>query len=72
MTRTIEWVDKRDRMPTAADADAVGAILAWNVYDGLHLTNPAVFRSCGTFYTHWATPPEGPEGAGGTWEKRKI
>ena len=62
MTRTIEWVDKRDRMPPAADADAVGAILAWNVYYGLHLTNPAVFRSYGTFYTHWATPPEGPGG----------
>lgn len=58
----FRWVDKRERMPTAQDTDAVGAILAWNVHDGVHVTNPTVFREHGTFYTHWATPPCAPEG----------
>lgn len=57
----LNWVDKRERMPTARDTDAAGAILAWNIHDGVHVTNPHVFAQYGTFYTHWATPPERPK-----------
>lgn len=59
----FEWVDKRDRMPTAKDTDTFGTILAWHVYSGIHITNPAVFAQYNTFLTHWATPPKAPEGA---------
>lgn len=57
-----EWIDKRDRMPTKADEDETGHILAFHVWDGVHISSAANFCANGGRYdTHWMpTPPKPP------------
>lgn len=60
--RTIQWIDKTERMPEAEDADAQGCVLVWDKNNGAMVAgyrNPlGLGRSS---VTHWARLPERPE-----------
>ena len=56
----MHWIPVSERMPTEADADRQGCILAWHEYQGvivLHIHNMTNF---GRFITHWMPTPAAP------------
>lgn len=55
-----QWIPAAEHMPTEADADKQGCVLAWHEYQGvivLHIHNMTNF---GTFITHWMPTPAPP------------
>lgn len=58
---TIQWIDKALRAPEPADADALGCVLVWHVYQRCMVMG---LREAikNRYVTHWARLPEGPEG----------
>ena len=56
-----EWIDVRDRMPTADDADASRCVMVWHTLNGVMMTGWHHVRE-NRFITHWQKAPECPEG----------
>lgn len=58
----VLWIDRRKRKPTMEDADKYGCILAFNVHEGIHLSNPESYnRYGGLCEPYWAHTPAEPE-----------
>ena len=58
----VLWIDRRKRLPTREDADKYGCILAFNVHEGMHLSNPESYnRYGGLCEPYWAHTPAEPE-----------
>lgn len=58
----VLWIDRRKRLPTREDADKYGCILAFNVHEGMHLSNPENYnRYGGLCEPYWAHTPAEPE-----------
>lgn len=58
----VVWIDRRERLPTREDADKYGCILAFNVHEGMHLSNPESYnRYGGLCEPYWAHTPAEPE-----------
>ena len=56
------WIPKRDRMPTAADADPYGCVLIWDRLNGAKITGWRNTQELSReAVTHWARLPEGPK-----------
>lgn len=54
------WINKHDRLPTKADADPLGCVLVWHIYQrcmvmGWHQVENHIY------VTHWKPLPDGPE-----------
>lgn len=62
------WIDKRDRLPMAEDADATHCVLAWHMHNGAMVIGwHQVERS--PYFTHWQAMPEPPEGCDPAFKK---
>lgn len=60
---TVEWIDKRERLPTGTDCDAWGCVLIYDRHNGVMVTgylNRQQLDRRGV--THWARIPDGPRG----------
>lgn len=55
------WIDKRERMPAAADCDEQGCILAWHRYQGAMVLHARNVENFGAYITHWMKTPAPPE-----------
>ena len=59
----LEWVDKRERLPGAEDADVYGCVMIWDTNNGVMLAGWRNEQQLSRPYvTHWARTPEGPCG----------
>lgn len=56
----VKWIDKRERMPTEADCDEHGCILAWHEMKGAEVVHLSNLLRYGGFYTHWMPLPARP------------
>ena len=56
----MRWIDKRERMPTEADADGQGCVLAWHRYQGVVILNVHNVIDYGSYVTHWMKTPAKP------------
>lgn len=61
MRRKAAWIDKTERLPTAADADCERCVLAWHRYSGMMVTGIERVAQ-NDFFTHWMPALEPPEG----------
>lgn len=58
---TLEWIDKRERMPGAEDADVYGCVLIFDVNNGIMVSGWKNRQQLERGpVTHWARMPEGP------------
>lgn len=56
----IDWIDKDERLPTQADADVYGCLVAWHQYNGLTVTGwRRVLEN--ELIVAWAHTPAGPK-----------
>lgn len=56
----IEWIDRDERVPTKADADVYGCVVAWHRYNGLIVTG--WHRAADNeMIVAWAHTPAGPK-----------
>ena len=56
----MRWIDKREHMPTEADADDQGCVLAWHRYQGVVVLNVHNVANYGSYVTHWMKTPAKP------------
>lgn len=57
----VDWIEKAKQPPTEADADPMGCVLVWHLYQGVMVYG---WRNANEnrFMTHWARTPQRPEG----------
>lgn len=55
-----KWIRMDERMPTEADADMQGCVLAWRLYQHTMVMHIRNLRSFGALITHWMPTPAGP------------
>lgn len=55
----VEWIDKRDRLPTAEDASRAGEVLVWHRKLGTLAAWWGIV-AVSRYITHWTRLPGGP------------
>lgn len=54
------WINKKDRLPTAEDADPQGCVLVWHTFNGLMVTGWFQVER-GVFLNYWQPAIPGPK-----------
>ena len=58
---TLNWIEKRDHMPTAEDGDAIDCIFIWDKLNRLLIVKRGNAQALAREnVTHWARIPDGP------------
>lgn len=56
----MRWISASEHMPTEADADAQGRVLAWHEHQGVIVIHIRNMTNFGRFITHWMPTPAAP------------
>lgn len=65
------WISRQERMPTAEDADALGCVLVWHIWQGVMVMGWHQVEN-NRFVSHWTPmiqPPRNYEELRETWEQ---